>query len=232
MNLDMQVTMIDPRKENYFYQEALKTLRANIQFTGKSVKTILLTSCYPNEGKSDITMQLAIEIGKAGRKVLLIDADIRKSAYITRYRVRQAVKGLSQYLSGQASETDILYTTNFPKVDIIFAGPVAPNPSELLGDPSFGELIAKVRQEYDYVLIDSPPMMNIIDAAIVARECDGAVLVIESGRVSYKMAQKVLDQLKKSECRILGAVLNKVDIKRDRSYSKYSSYYYAGHNAK
>lgn len=232
MNLDMQVTMTDPRKENYFYQEALKTLRTNIQFTGKSVKTILLTSCYPNEGKSDITMQLAIEIGKAGRKVLLIDADIRKSAYVTRYRVKKAVKGLSQYLSGQASEEDIVYTTNFPKVDIIFAGPVAPNPSELLGDPSFGELIAKVRQEYDYVLIDSPPMMNIIDAAIVARECDGAVLVIESGRVSYKMAQKVLEQLKKSECRILGAVLNKVDIKSDRSYSKYSSYYYASHNAK
>ena len=232
MNLDMRVTMTDPRRENYFYGEALKTLRTNIQFTGKNVKTILLTSCYPNEGKSDICMQLAMEIGKAGKKVLLVDADVRKSAYVTRYRVKKAVKGLSQYLSGQVSEAEIRYTTNFPNVDIIFAGPVAPNPSELLGDPSMGELITKVRGEYDYVLIDSPPMLNIIDAAILARICDGAILVIESGRVSYKAAQKILDQLKKSECRILGAVLNKVDIKNDKSYSKYSSYYYGSYGAK
>lgn len=225
MNLDMRVVMTDPRRENYFYEEALKTLRTNIEFTGKSVKTILLTSCFPNEGKSDICMQLAMEIGKAGKKVLLIDADVRKSAYITRYRVRKAIKGLSQYLSGQASEEEIRYTTNFQNVDIIFAGPVAPNPSELLGDPSMGELLADVRDKYDYILIDSPPMMNIIDAAVLARVCDGAILVIESGRVSYKEAQRVLDQLQKSECRILGAVLNKVDIKNDKSYSKYSSYY-------
>ena len=225
MNLDMRVVMTDPRRENYFYEEALKTLRTNIEFTGKSVKTILLTSCFPNEGKSDICMQLAIEIGKAGKKVLLIDADMRKSAYVTRYRVRKAIKGLSQYLSGQASEEEIRYTTNFQNVDIIFAGPVAPNPSELLGDPSMGELLADVRDKYDYILIDSPPMMNIIDAAVLARVCDGAILVIESGRVSYKEAQRVLDQLQKSQCRILGAVLNKVDIKNDKSYSKYSSYY-------
>ena len=225
MNLDMRVVMTDPRRENYFYEEALKTLRTNIQFTGKSVKTILLTSCFPNEGKSDICMQLAIENGKAGKKVLLIDADMRKSAYVTRYRVRKAIKGLSQYLSGQASEEEIRYTTNFQNVDIIFAGPAAPNPSELLGDPSMGELLADVRDKYDYILIDSPPMMNIIDAAVLARVCDGAILVIESGRVSYKEAQRVLDQLQKSECRILEAVLNKVDIKNDKSYSKYSSYY-------
>ena len=134
-------------------------------------------------------------------------------------------KRQSQYLSGQASEEEIRYTTNFQNVDIIFAGPVAPNPSELLGDPSMGELLADVRDKYDYILIDSPPMMNIIDAAVLARVCDGAILVIESGRVSYKEAQRVLDQLQKSQCRILGAVLNKVDIKNDKSYSKYSSYY-------
>lgn len=225
MNLDMRVIMTDPRKENYFYEEAIKTLRTNIQFAGKNVKTILLTSCYPNEGKSDIAMQLAQEIGKAGKSVLLIDADLRKSAYVVRYKVKRSIKGLSEYLSGQASESEIKYTTNFQNVDIIFSGPSAPNPSELLEDPSFGELMKRVRTEYDFVLLDTPPIMTVIDAAVIAKESDGAVLVIESGRVSYKAAQKALDQLRKSYCKVLGAVLNKVDIKRDKYYSDYSSYY-------
>ena len=225
MNLDMRVTMTDPRKENYFYEEAIKTLRTNIQFTGKNVKTILLTSCYPNDGKSDIAMQLAQEIGKAGKSVLLIDADLRKSAYVVRYKVKRSIKGLSEFLSGQASESEIKYTTNFQNVDIIFSGPSAPNPSELLEDPSFGDLMKRVRTEYDFVLLDTPPIMTVIDAAVIAKESDGAVLVIESGRVSYKAAQKALDQLRKSDCKVLGAVLNKVDIKRDKYYSDYSSYY-------
>lgn len=225
MNLDMRVIMTDPRKENYFYEESIKTLRTNIQFTGKNVKTILLTSCYPNEGKSDIAMQLAQEIGKAGKRVLLIDADLRKSAYIVRYKVKRSVKGLSEFLSGQASESEIKYTTNFQNVDIIFSGPSAPNPSELLEDPAFGELMKKVRMEYDFVLLDTPPVMTVIDAAVIAKESDGAVLIVESGRVSYKAAQKALEQIRKSDCKVLGAVLNKVDIKRDKYYSDYSSYY-------
>ena len=225
MNLDMRVIMTDPRKENYFYEEAIKTLRTNIQFTGKNVKTILLTSCYPNEGKSDIAMQLAQEIGKAGKSVLLIDADLRKSAYVVRYKVKRSVKGLSEFLSGQASESEIKYTTNFQNVDIIFSGPSAPNPSELLEDPAFGELMKRVRTEYDFVLLDTPPIMTVIDAAVIAKESDGAVLIVESGRVSYKAAQKALEQIRKSDCKVLGAVLNKVDIKRDKYYSDYSSYY-------
>ena len=225
MNLDMRVIMTDPRKENYFYEESIKTLRTNIQFTGKNVKIILLTSCYPNEGKSDIAMQLAQEIGKAGKSVLLIDADLRKSAYVVRYKVKRSIKGLSEYLSGQASESEIKYTTNFQNVDIIFSGPSAPNPSELLEDPAFGELMKKVRMEYDFVLLDTPPVMTVIDAAVIAKESDGAVLIVESGRVSYKAAQKALEQIRKSDCKVLGAVLNKVDIKRDKYYSDYSSYY-------
>lgn len=225
MNLDMRVTMTDPRKENYYYEEAIKTLRTNIQFTGKNVRTILLTSCYPNEGKSDIAMQLAQEIGKAGKRVLLIDADLRKSAYVYRYKVEKSVKGLSEFLSGQASENEIKYITNFQNVDIIFSGPSAPNPSELLEDPAFAELLEKARMAYDFVLLDTPPIMTVIDAAVIAKESDGAVLIIESGRVSYKAAQKALDQIRKSDCKVLGAVLNKVDIKRDKYYSDYSSYY-------
>lgn len=163
-----------------------------------------------------------------GKKVLLLDADIRKSSYVRRYSVSQPVYGLSQYLSGQAEREQLYNQTNFENVDIIFAGPVAPNPSELLEDTAFEQLLAEAKRQYDYVLLDTPPMVSAIDGAVAAKKCDGAVLVVESGAVSYKVAQKVMNQLQKSGCRILGAVLNKVDVKKDKyysAYSKYSKYY-------
>lgn len=222
--MEQKITMTDPRKADYFYEEAIKTLRTNIQFAGRDVKTIMFTSCYPNEGKSDILFQLAKEIGKTGKKVLVLDADIRESIYVRRYRINQSVNGLSQYLSGQVDRKWIVYSTNFEGVDIVLAGPSAPNPSELLEEKAFDELLEEKRREYDYILIDTPPMANLVDAAVVARRCDGAVLVIESELVSYKVAQKVQRQLQKSGCRILGAVLNKVDTKKDKYYSNYTKY--------
>ena len=223
--MELKVTLKDPKKSDYFYEESIKTLRTNIQFSSKQVKVVLLTSCYPNEGKSDIAFSLSLEMGKAGKRVLLVDADIRKSNFIKRYSVNQTIHGLSQYLSGQVERQWITYQTNFPNVDIIFAGPLAPNPSELLGDPAFGELLEEKRKEYDYIFIDTPPIGSMIDAAIVAEKSDGAVLVIESEAVSYSVAQKSLTQLERSGCKILGAVLNKVDMKKDKYYSSYYGRY-------
>lgn len=222
--MEQRVILTDPRKPDYFYEEAIKTLRTNIQFSGRDIKTIMFTSCFPNEGKSDTLIQLAKEIGKAGKRVLLVDADIRKSTFVRRYRVRLTVKGLSQYLSGQVEQTAIYYSTNFENMDMIFAGPMAPNPSELLEEKAFDELLATARQIYDYVLIDTPPILSLTDAAIVAQKCDGAVLVVESGRVKYRDAQKAQEQLEKCGCSILGAVLNKVQVRKDKYYSSYYGY--------
>lgn len=223
--MEQKVVLTDIRKKDYFYEEAIKTLRTNIQFTGKNVKTIMFTSCFPNEGKSDVTFQLCQEIGNMGKRVLLIDADIRKSAYVSRYRIKQKVNGLSQYLSGQLAKEFLIYQTNFLNVDIIFAGPMAPNPSELLEEEAFRELLEEVRACYDYIIIDTPPVGSVIDAAIIAKESDGAVLVIESERVSYKVAQKSMEQLEKTGCKILGAVLNRVNIEKNKYYGKYDYYY-------
>lgn len=221
----MKVTMRDPKKSNYFYEEAVKTLRTNIQFSGKQVKTILFTSCYPNEGKSDVTFTLAVEMGKAGKRVLLVDADIRKSNFVRRYHVKENILGLSQYLSGQAELKDVVYQTNFVNVDMIFAGPSAPNPSELLSDLEFDKMIREKREDYDYIFIDTPPALNLTDATIVAKNCDAGILIIESEAVSYKVAQKVKAQVERSGCHILGAVLNKVDVKKGRYYNSYKGYY-------
>ena len=132
-----KITLTDKRKNNYYYNEAIKTLRTNIQLSGQSIKTILITSCFPNEGKSDVVLSLAQELGSIGKKVLLLDADIRKTAYVGRLGVEEEVRGLSQFLSGQANINDIIYETNFENMDIIFGGPSAPNPSGLLSENVF-----------------------------------------------------------------------------------------------
>ena len=227
-----KIIMTDPKTEDYFYEEAIKTLRTNIQFAGMDIKTITVTSCYPNEGKSDIAFQLAKEIGNMNKKVLFVDADIRKSSMMNRYQVKSRVSGLTQYLSGQVGRNEIFYNTNFPNLDIIFAGPMAPNPSELLEQASFEALMEFERSFYDYVIVDTPPIGNLIDAAVVAKQCDGAILVIESGAVSRRVAEKAKEQLEKSGCRVLGAVLNKVDMRRDRYYSRYSNYYNSSNERK
>lgn len=220
-----KLNLTDRRNLDYFYSESIKTLRTNIQLSGQSIKTILVTSCYPNEGKSDIALSLAQELGSIGKKVLLLDADIRKTAYVGRLEVQEEVKGLSQLLSGQAGLQDIIYNTNFPNMDIIFGGPSAPNPSGLLSENIFKILIKELKDYYNYILIDTPPIGTVIDAAVIGRCCDGAVFLIQPGNVRYRDAQKAFAQLEKSGCRILGAVLNKIDTSGDKYYSSYYKHY-------
>lgn len=135
--------------------------------------------------------------------------------------------GLSQYLSGQTTMEEIVHTTNVENLDVVLSGPYSPNPAELLEDPTFKTLLDWAREEYDYVIIDTPPMMNLIDAAIIAEEADGAVLVIESGTISYRLVQKVKEQLEKSGCKILGTVLNRTNTENSGGYYKkyYGKYY-------
>ena len=206
--MGMTVEIQIQEKEDFHFEEALKILRTNIQFSGSNIKVIMFTSAVPGEGKSQITFSEAMSLAALGRRVLLIDADIRKSVLLNRYQVKQEVGGLSEYLSGQRRLDEVLCHTTIRNLDVIFAGPYSPNPSELLADPIFARLLEEMREEYDYVLIDTPPMAGTTDGAIVARQCDGAIIVIESGAVSRRLAKRVKGQLEKSGCRILGAVLN------------------------
>nr|WP_304054016.1 CpsD/CapB family tyrosine-protein kinase [Enterocloster clostridioformis] len=219
------VTLNRIMKDDYHYNEAIKTLRTNIQFCGNGIKTIMLTSSLPDEGKSDITFAMASSLAQIGKKVVMVDADIRKSVLVSRYHLEREVSGLSQYLSGQRSLENVLYDTNIENLSIIFAGPYSPNPADLLEESLFGDMISKLKEKYDYIIVDTPPVGNLIDGAIVARQCDGAVMVIESGSISYRLEQRVKGQLEKSGCRILGVVLNKVNMERNGYYSKYYGKY-------
>lgn len=224
---DMNHSVIELKREmkdDYNYNESIKTLRTNIQFCGSSLKVIMFTSALPDEGKSDVSFALAESLAQIGKKTIMIDADIRKSILVSRYQLRQEVYGLSQYLSGQKVLDDVIYGTNVDNLSVIFAGPYSPNPAELLEEELFTKMIENLRSYYDYVIVDTPPMANLIDGAIVATHCDGAVIVIESGAISYRLEQKVKSQIEKSGCRILGAVLNKVDTDHDGYYSRYGKY--------
>lgn len=225
-----KVIIEDIRKQDFHYAEAIKTLQTNIQFAGKNTKVVMITSCFPNEGKSDIALSLAKEMAASGKRVLLLDADIRKSSFVSRFRIQEKVYGLSQYLSGQITPQDLIYMTNYHNMNMIFSGPSAPNPTNLLGDEVFAMMMDTLRQHYDYIFVDTPPISSVIDAAIVAQRCDGAIMVVESEAVSYRAVQKALAQIEKSGCSILGGVLNKVDTKRNKYYSsyynkKYGEYY-------
>lgn len=212
-------------KDDYSYNEAINTLRTNIQFCGSNIRKILFTSALPDEGKSDIAFSLAYSMAQIGKKVLLVDADIRKSMLVSRYQPDREVHGLSQYLSGQKKLGEVIYdveeTENF---SLIFAGPYSPYPAGLLEEDLLGHLFTDLGQLYDYIIVDTPPMANLIDGAIVARHCDGAVVVIESETISYKIEQRVKEQLEISGCRILGVVLNKVDPENHGFYSRYGKY--------
>ena len=210
---------------DYRCNEAYKTLRTNIQLCGSDMKVIMFTSTAPNEGKSSVSFNLAVSLAESGKKVIFIDADLRKSVLVNRYKITSSTKGLTHYLSGMNKFDEVICTTNVENLYAVFSGVVPPNPSELLNNSSFDTLIKALRDIYDYVIIDTPPLGSVTDASIVAQKCDGAVLVVAADMVSYKFVQKSLEQLRLTQCKILGCVLNKVDLSGDGYYGKYYGNY-------
>lgn len=215
------------KKPSHSVTEAFKSLRTNFLFCGDEYKTILITSCVKHEGKSTISIELAKSLAIADKKVLLIDADLRKSMYANFYTTNEKeVSGLSEYLSGQESYEKVLYSTQFEKLDLIFAGAVPPNPVELVSSKKFEELVRDAREKYDYVIIDAAPLGAVIDAAAIGAFCDGAIMVIAANEIHCRLAQDVKYQLEKSNCKVLGAILNRVPIKSGSYYSSYYRKYY------
>ena len=218
-------------KKSYSTREAYKTLRTNLQFCGDDKKVILVTSCIPGEGKTDIAISLAQSIAEMGKSVILVDADIRKSVMASRLKVSSADKGLSHFLSGQCTLAEAIVATNVPKMHLILSGPETPNPTELLESRRFQGMLESMRGVYDYVIIDCPPLGLVIDAAIVGRHSDGAVIVVEAGKTKYRLVQNVKEKLENSGVSILGVVLNKVERKNQKGYYNkyYGSYKYEGY---
>ncbi|MBQ7800869.1 MAG: CpsD/CapB family tyrosine-protein kinase [Oscillospiraceae bacterium] len=202
-----------PGNDDFFTQEAYKTLRTNLQFCGQDIQVIAVTSCQENEGKTTVTLNLAQSLTALGKKVLVIDADMRKSVIAGRYTNVKNPTGLSEILTGMVNLADAMYATQYAYLHLIFSGQYPPNPVELLSGRYFKAMLSESRKVYDYVLIDTPPLGRVIDAAVIASDCDGVILVMADNSVRSSQAQDVVDQLKKSGSKILGVVRNSVGAK-------------------
>ena len=213
-----------PEINDYRMVEGLNQLKTNLAFCGKDIKVITMTSSVPNEGKSSISLSLSRTLAESGKKILMVDADLRKSVMAARYHIQGIDKGLSHYLTGQAEVEDIIYETEVEGLCIRVAGPLSPDPTSILDSEQFEQFIENVRDMFDYVIIDAPPLGVVIDAVIIGKYTDGAVIVIEQGVIKRKIVQDVIKQLKRGEVRILGAVLNKVD-ERIGAYGNYEYKY-------
>ena len=198
--------------------EAIKTLRTNVMFCGEEIKAVGLTSFSATEGKTTISFQLAASFAQAGKRVLLMDADLRKSVLANRLRVHGKVQGLAHYLSGAANVADLLCQTDVPGLYIMFAGARVPNAAEALGSRNFKKLIPALKENFDYIIVDAAPVGQVIDCAIVAPDLDGMLMVVDATKNSYKMERRVKSQLEKSGGKVLGAILNRVDFKEKGSY--------------
>jgi len=207
-------------------EEAYKSLRANIQFceVDNKIKSIAITSCNPGEGKTTTSINIAICMAESGLKVLLVDADMRKPSTYKRLRMKGS-DGLSNYLSGYASFDKIISETTIEGLYYLPCGVKPPNPAELIGSEKFTEFLARAEEEFDMVIIDTPPLGSVIDAAVIASKTKGTILVIKSNATDFKLAKRVKVQLEKANARILGVVLNKVSKSNYKNYYNYYGYY-------
>lgn len=204
-------------------EEYYNSIRTNIQFSGRDLKVITLTSAQTGEGKSTTSVNLAISFARAGFRTLLIDADTRNFVMSGTFKSNERYQGLTSFLSGNAELSDVICDTSIDNLMIIPAGQVPPNPTSLIQNDNFKSMIETVRGLYDYVIIDTPPLGLVIDAAILAHHSDASLLVVKAGADKRRTITKLKEQLEQSGSVFLGVILNKYNIHLDK-YGSYGSY--------
>lgn len=180
-------------------EEYFNALSTNIQLSGSDIKVVAISSVQPNEGKSTISTNLATAFARAGYRTLLIDADIRNSIMTGVFRSQGRVAGLTEVLSGKDELTQAIATTDYPKLDVLLSGQISPNPTGLLQSKNFEIIMNALRNHYDYIIVDTPPIGMVIDAAIIAQRCDGSIIVTAAGRTAENPFKRPKNNWNKQE---------------------------------
>jgi capsular exopolysaccharide synthesis family protein len=214
------------RSKSFAYVEAYKALRTNLDYIAGSTegaKVIMITSSMPSESKTNTAVNLSVSLAQAGKKVILLDCDLRKGMLHRYLRIPRQSAGISTLLAGEASLGEALHHFQDLQIDVLTAGYVPANPSELLGSPAMGNLLKTLAANYDYVICDTAPINVVSDAAALGRYADGAVLVVSHNLVTRESALAAKAALENANVHILGAVLTQYDAKK--SGSKAYTYY-------
>lgn len=204
--------------------EAYRTLRTNIQFSkvDGELKVILFTSSGPGEGKSTTTANTAVALAQSGKKVIIMDCDLRKPVQHKIFAKRN--KGITNILVEELNPLNLLQETEVDNLLLLPSGPIPPNPSELLSTIAMQQTIDCLKDHCDYLIIDAPPAVAVTDASVLASKVDGIILVVNSGTNRPEMVQKAKELLLKARGHILGVALNRVEIEEEHAYY----YYYYG----
>ncbi len=218
--------LVTQHKKSSLYMESFRTLRSNLKFSkvGEEIKAILVTSAQPDEGKTTITVNLALTFQMTNLKTLVIEGDLRKPRLPDIFGEKE--KGLTDYLLGTIKENEIIYDTFIENVYYIPPGEIPPNPTELLSLPRFNELIKKLKEKFDVIIIDSPPVTLFVDAVVISNNVDGTIILVQFEYTKRETLEYTVESLKKSGSRIIGFVANKIvpSFFRTRTAYYYPSY--------
>ncbi len=215
------VDLIAFNKPNSPITEQYRLIRNNLNFASvdKEIKTITVTSPEPSDGKTTTSANLAIVLAQQGKTVVLVDADLRKPSVHYAFNVSN-IDGLTSVLTKDISLVEAIFKTNIPNLDILTSGRIPPNPSELLDSKTMENIMEELKELYDFIIFDTPPILLVTDSQIMANKCDGVVLVVASGKTKKDQGMKAKELLQKANSQVLGVVVNGV-----RAKGEYYGYY-------
>ncbi|MEL5898970.1 CpsD/CapB family tyrosine-protein kinase [Clostridium sporogenes] len=224
MRISELISIKDPKSP---VAEAYRTLRTNIKFSSfdKKVQSIVITSSGTGEGKSTTAANLAIVMAQSGSKTIIIDCDQRRPNVHKLFGISNEV-GLSNFIVGSIGLDEVIQKTEVENLHILPSGTRPPNPSELISSNRMMEFVEELKKEYDYIILDSPPVIPVTDAQLLANYADGCLLVVSSGEVEKEAVIKAKDLLNKVNANIIGIVLNKLEVREKGYYGYYYHYYY------
>jgi capsular exopolysaccharide synthesis family protein len=206
------------------FSEAFKTVRTNVLFSSaeEGLRTLVVTSAGPGEGKSICSANIAIALAQAGLRVLLVDADMRRPRVHEIFECGEE-PGLSNLLTGNAKATEVIQKARVPGLWLVSAGHIPPNPAELLSSPRFVDFLNALEDHFDWVVLDTPPVLVVADSMVVANKAGGVVFVAGADQTTRNAARTAVEQLQSASANVVGTVLNRADVHRHSHY--YGSYY-------